>query len=281
MSVNTKGNNAIVQKIWKIDEDISKGIFEMTLPSTVEYVLSIPGNVFGLVPSLLIGPLLIMIVLGEGSPPLTLTIVTCFLTLGYLISWAEFLRGNNWSMKKILSSRVLYMIAPVFSAAMCYIQTSDPLLLSLSIYPSVIWMLSIGITLVAKNTALRERPCVKFHHLIERKHLAAIPTLLAKLGSKGSFPSGDATGVIGFALPLATRYPTVAILMVVVVCFGRMYYLAHHLLDTVAGCAIAYSVHLLLTQLGLGMEDTRLWHPVVALVIFVGVLLSNGKHGYR
>jgi membrane-associated phospholipid phosphatase len=280
-------NAVLVEDIWRMDENMSKTIFELTLPYLLECILSVPGNVFGMVPCVWIGPLLMMIVLddsnedGSPSPSWILTIVTCLLTLGYLVTWVKFLKGDERIKKSVLTTTNLYLAGPFFSTAICYTQTSDPQLFSLSIYPSVLWMLSLMLALMAKNTCLRERPCVKFPHLVEQKHFSVIPKLLAEVGAKGSFPSGDASGVVAFAIPLATRYPILAILMVLLACFGRMYFLAHHLLDTVAGCMISYAVHLSLTQFGTGMEHTLVWHPLVAVTAFVVVLTMFGKLRYR
>ena len=277
------------KQILQIDEDLSRPIFEMSLPPVLEYALSIPGNVFGMVPCLMVGPLWMMIVLNddESSPSSTfspLLVITCLLSLFYLGSWIEFNRGGNFKiLKRTLTNTTMYLVAPFLTTAVCYAQASDdPRLLALSIYPSVMWTLSLAITLILKNSAQRDRPCVKFPELHERKNLVNVPKLLAgPAQAKASFPSGDATGVVCFALPLATIYPRVAGVMVLLACFGRMYFLAHHLLDTIAGCTIACCVHLILTQaLGVGMENTQVWHPILSLVVLI-VSVKGGKHRYK
>jgi membrane-associated phospholipid phosphatase len=98
--------------------------------------------------------------------------------------------------------------------------------------------------------------------------------VLAKLGPNASFPSGDGAAAVSFALPLAhVGWPIAATILVVLACVGRVYFLAHHVLDTVVGVTITYLCYMALHASGCGIGDADWWQPILAHVVFVTTAL--------
>lgn len=124
--------------------------------------------------------------------------------------------------------------------------------------------------LFLKHGFRRTRPCGNAaicDAYMARKHFPIIPRTLARTGAKTSFPSGDVMAATCFALSLAhlpsaidsiddnqnqqqeeNRYLALlalSIAIVVLAAFGRMYFLAHHLVDTIVGMLIPVGLHTL------------------------------------
>jgi membrane-associated phospholipid phosphatase len=109
------------------------------------------------------------------------------------------------------------------------------------------------ILLWLKQGTQRPRPCCVFPEYIARKHFPIIPRTLAKLGPNTSFPSGDVMAATCLALPLwyhdhlenygGPFFFYTPLLLVGLTALGRMYFLAHHLCDTLAGVAVPLCLH--------------------------------------
>jgi hypothetical protein len=137
--------------------------------------------------------------------------------------------------------------------------------------------------------------CKVFH----RKAFPIIPTVLARSGKEGykSFPSGDAMSSVCFAIPLAymkfsklfeaklanmdgavdddlsTVIPTIlAVCSVVLSCIGRVYFLAHHVLDVLVGALIPVIFHGIFTWANVGIYDLEWWYPLASISVCLSVL---------
>ena len=136
-----------------------------------------------------------------------------------------------------------------------------------------IWLYNTSCILVLflKHSTQRKRPCCTCPEYIPRKHFPLIPRILAKTAPDTSFPSGDVMAATCFSLSLANlplSQQTAAsydantdshnddnpqqvlliffcIILVILTALGRMYFLAHHLCDTLVGMMIPASLHLL------------------------------------
>ena len=153
-------NNMFIQKLCRIDEDISMHIFKMQLPVMCECLLSLPGNCFGMVPSTLIGPLWMAIILSSKSEQ-QLTpmfyIVTILSSFVCLAAWVAFLTGyDDRGLKSFLANKTAYILAPALSTIFLYNYTQTQSkheddyfsLFSVSVYSSFLWILSLPIALV-------------------------------------------------------------------------------------------------------------------------------------
>jgi hypothetical protein len=58
---------------------------------------------------------------------------------------------------------------------------------------------------------------------------------------------------------------------------GRMYVLAHHLSDVLAGGLLTLVVHGVATLVGFGVFRTEWWYPLVAIVSFAALVHSTNK----
>jgi membrane-associated phospholipid phosphatase len=187
---------------------------------------------------------------------------------------------------------------------------------SLSFYYLVLWSSSVLIVLALKRWTQRVRPCANNEtnaRHIARKTFPSIARFLAKHQSHESFPSGDATAATSLAIPLIyiswlgdadrtgpfdvddapfpflwfipwTTPTTIACLLVILACTGRVFVLAHHVGDVVAGALVPCMFHLLYTYspvgatVGLGDVYTVRWyHPILVNTVTTIYALSTLK----
>jgi len=117
-----------------------------------------------------------------------------------------------------------------------------------------------------------------------------LPRLFCRDG-KASFPSGDTAGAVATVYPVL-RYTNntritcaIGICLVVLSCVGRMYWLAHHLFDTVAGVVlalvVAYGLERSLcveTDAGDTVCECDWWHVLMAHSVMVACVLGSRMH---
>ena len=114
--------------------------------------------------------------------------------------------------------------------------------------------------------------------------------LLAKYNGDASFPSGDAALATLFALPIyyigstttnddhggdaigSSRYyyQGIAVSIVVLSASGRMYVLAHHVLDVTVGILLSIGLHHLATFWGFGIDQMQWWYPLLTNGLYFG-----------
>lgn len=276
-------SNKFLTRLNKNDEEYSIKIFEYSLPKPVEALFTVPANWFGLPPTLLMGPLWMGVLLDE-SPHRNWRLVgtTFFLTAPFLFLWARMLSRENGDrfILKIFLAREGFLFLPI-STVLCYWLIEDPELFSLAVYPTWIFPPLMISVLLGKDWARRKRPCTKkkFEACIQKKKFPLFPRLLARSGSDGSFPSGDAAAAMAFAIPIALggRSEVGGILMFLV-CTGRVYFLAHHVFDTIAGACLTLLVHFIMCELlGFGVLDITWKHMALLLGSFAVFMATAGK----
>lgn len=267
--------------IRETDEEYSKPLFARSLPYLVELAFSLPANWFGLTPSLLIGPMWTGLVLGPQVAPtfnVKLLVFAILFTIPLLAAWASLLRGHSGPYKKVFMGQESLSLCPLISVATCYCLIDNPELFSMAVYPLFLWMPSLVCVLLAKRTFLRQRPCTNpsYSKFIENKHFQIITKTMAQHSGNESFPSGDAAGAMAFAVTAVLAGRTnLGVTIALLACTGRVYYLAHHVLDTIAGCLTTLAVHLVLSE-GFGFSFTGLTvvHPLAMQVGFLGAIYA-------
>lgn len=276
--------------IEETDEEYSRPLFETSLPYIVELFFSIPANWFGISLILLVGPLWTGLILGPNFSEelnVNLLVAAILATVPLLIAWGSFLvMGNMKIVRKLFIGIEVMTLFPLLSLAICHFLIKNPALLSTAIYPLWLWMSSVIVVMLAKRCALRTRPCVKskFTKFIENKNFQVLPHALGRLSGNESFPSGDAAGGMAFALSIALGgRPDVGITIAVLVCAGRVYFLAHHVLDTVAGVLITLSVHVIsgflgITPTGMSLTCTLFMHVCFVVAFACFALAKHRSH---
>jgi hypothetical protein len=84
----------------EIDERLSKPIFELSLPTVLEASFTVPACFFGLIPCVVLGPIILGILGFGANESLTseriwvVKSLVTILSVTFLIAWALFLRGN-------------------------------------------------------------------------------------------------------------------------------------------------------------------------------------------
>jgi membrane-associated phospholipid phosphatase len=223
--------------------------------------------------------------------------VATLLSILFLSAWILFLKGKRWPLSQFLGKKILYPLGFPWSIGILYVCLSNDTshephaskpqshynnkVFSLAIYSLYIWCWTVLIVLILKRWSKRLRPCLKYTRewIIANKYFPAIPIMLSKMQADESFPSGDAASAAALAIPMLylesdhtvdvfqVRIPSTAILAFVVVflsCAGRVYFLAHHVMDVLIGALTPYIVHFISTQIGLGIYDMVWWHPLAA-----------------
>ena len=280
----------------QLDESISRPMFRLGLPKWIEFVFSIPANLFGTTACLTIGPLWIAIAAIFMSQHqyfesynerriLLLLYLTSAVTILYVIAWGVFqLRDQRIGQKLFWNSRLYALATPWSVGILAFfvlglkVDSSDAIdvlspkeIFSIAIYPLVLWPPVLILMTEGKNLTRRSRPAKKdierpdSEHWIQRKKFPATSQFLAKYNGDQSFPSGDVAMAVLIAVPLWNiGYKTIAVAITLLSALGRMYTLAHHLSDVISGFLLTLGVHGVAIALGYGMHQVEWWHPFLA-----------------
>ena len=278
-----KGSAGPLQRLKYVDEAISLPVFRLSLPISFEFLLSLPGNLMGPPALQFVAPTWIFLITAQDADGiqaqsetqqwqrliLAVTLTAVFLLLPFVF----FLRGNLRMLSHVLYPNASFALSPLVGTAMSFAAGPTPHASAVGYHSIILYCLSCVVILYLKHWSRRLRPCVTFHHCIDKKHFAIIPNILAKHSSFTSFPSGDAMGATAFCgVPLMhLGYPKLATVLVGLVAFGRMFFLAHHLGDTLGGIAICASIHAAMEYFdSLPSIGTATWHhPLMALFALV------------
>lgn len=165
-------------------------------------------------------------------------------------------------------------------------------IVSMALYPLTLFPFMFLLLNQLKERSRRSRPAKKdkerqHHNAItdtnssgmwtRQKSFPAMTHILAEHDGHKSFPSGDVACAALIAIPIYTIDEKIggygcqglAIAIVVLSALGRMYVLAHHFLDVLAGASLSYGIHKLATAvLGYGMLDVEWWHPVLVWGVY-------------
>jgi membrane-associated phospholipid phosphatase len=276
---------SVVERILRVDEALSIPVFRLSLPLPLEFLLSIPGN--------LMGPPLIQVLVPFGifwlsnkdtEPWIGATdrgdqeAMGDFLVLSLLLVvlqvWIFFLSGNLWILSRILYPNASFAVSPIIGTGVAhYFGAAKPNAQALVYHAIILYNLSCVVIMFLKHGTRRKRPCCTFPQWIPLKHFQIIPKILQRHSATTSFPSGDAMAGTCWAIPLwYLGYTRVAVLLVALTALGRIFFLAHHLLDTIVGIGVCLVFHAIL---GLGVSGlpavgTAEWyHPIMAFMVLL------------
>lgn len=205
--------------------------------------------------------------------PKRLVMATTLSIVFLILPFVLFLRGNRRMLSHVLYPNLSFALSPLLGTAFSYTAGPTPYASAVGYHAIILYCLSCSVILYLKHASRRLRPCVVYPQCIPKKNFTQIPKILAKHSSFTSFPSGDAMGATAFGgVPLLhLGYFKAAILLVGLTAFGRQYFLAHHLGDTLVGIAICVGIHTVLdcTE-GLPSIGTADWyHPILAWIALV------------
>ena len=270
-----------------LDKRLSSPFFVLRLPLVVEALISIPGCFFGMPAFHVAAPGLLALLSLENrsiiKPADTMPIIALFV----LVTFWFYLNARP---ERIRSARILYtppslVLSPIVGLFMAHTLTRENAnAKSASCFYLFGWYCSMVPVLGLKKFANRRRPVACDHvHLGSKiatyattgKQLANITSMLRAHDTNASFPSGDVAGAVAFAYPLFASTSSmrwhiiVGVLCIALSAFGRMYFLAHHLLDVTVGGACAAAACLLCEFMVNGISAAKFWHPVAALAVLV------------
>jgi len=301
----------------RIDESLSRPVFRCGLPKWVELVFSVPSHCFGMNSTLTLGPLWIAhlalsqqqglydkITTNEITRMLLLKTITISITALYVVAWGCFQIGDchglgiklfwnpklnalsfPWSVG-VLAYTVLGLQDHTFYLGSSSHVRHPEAIFSMAIYPLALWPLVIFGVSHLKTTTRRSRPCKKDHEAIhsenwiKKKKFPTMTTIMVRYNGDASFPSGDVAMAALLAVPLwnIERCGGLALAIVVLSGLGRMYVLAHHLGDVLAGALITVGVHGVATAFGCGMYQMKWWYPFLTMGGYKAFERWNKRH---
>lgn len=191
-------------------------------------------------------------------------------------------------MTKFLFSNLAFAFSPPVGVLLCRFLVPNDRIYAIGIHHVLLMSMSFTMVMILKHLGCRKRPCVSHDtkQFVERKKLRVIQEFLRYSGPDASFPSGDAAAVTSFALPFIVAMGGgiyaigVAMAMVILVGFARIYFMAHYVSDIVAGVTISCVCHWVLSELlGCGIGDVDGRHVMVAhgLFVVVGLLRRSNQ----
>ena len=240
----------------RFDKVISGPILRLQLGIVVEYLLSVPGCFFGMPSTMMIGPGLLAVSATRTSnenrklPMMILGIIIATLIFRWgCCHWTSTLKWGFYG-------RRMFLVAPFLGTALTYAIADDPIAQYAGNFYLTSWLLVLIPVLFLKRVTHRRRPIASaVVHLGESSALAGrqlksldwMCHMLRTGDSNASFPSGDVAGSVTFAYPLwryhqggASSVGVVAVIIVLLSAFGRIYWHAHHALDVIVAMIIAF-----------------------------------------
>jgi membrane-associated phospholipid phosphatase len=248
-----------------IDKRLSLPFFTTKVPFVVECLLSIPGNWFGLPPlTLMLAPSLTAIYF-ETNPNMAhgWKFLVYFVLLVFLGVWALVFQGNKRAIRILYGPLLGGFVAPLLGVALLSWRelTFPSNGVQVGYFQVAAWALGVLPVAILKPLIGRQRPaywCQQENdsvYMADQHHSADSVLVLAAFQNKGilpklfrrdgrsSFPSGDTAGAMAVVYPLLRcgggSGQVLAMSCLILSCFGRMYFLAHHMGDVLAGIVVA------------------------------------------
>ncbi|KAL3930138.1 MAG: hypothetical protein SGBAC_011893 [Bacillariaceae sp.] len=311
--MNAKSDRSIWKRLNEFDRRISEPIFAARLPfAFLEYLLSIPGNWFGscsfasaTLPSLL--GIFCDGGIAEWHPwhGLVAGLIAFNLTI-----WTLLLSPKKSAISR--RARIIFYgpltgaVGPIIGVTVLAMSPLSTMAKNVGYFQICSWSIGVIPTACLKPLVSRQRPASwillkndattsddedrvnRLQKAAKEKHINTLPKLFT-LDANHSFPSGDTAGALSSMYTLIFLdhvYPSssslgvriVGIILVLLSCFGRMYWMAHHLLDVSVGVLAAYFPLVLLERMfcderGCNMEW---WVPLVGhFILLVTVIVTR------
>ena len=302
----------LVQYLAHFDKAISKPFFAIQLSRPLEFLLSFPGNFFGIAfNSMVLVPNITtwyITKLPSGHTSWKILVLIVFIVS--TISWLGVFFGSI-KARKFCYNRFISSWNPLVGI-MILLQLDEPSESSyawakaLGFFQMTSWCINMTLSIMLKFLSQRRRPIVYLCPLftntdseniqrnsdlfsVGKKCTSALSALLRQ-DSYGSFPSGDAAGAVALLYPFL-RYGTyqeqsLATILVGLSCFGRLYWLAHHFLDITVGVLISLFACLVLEKkypfrqsqtfttdsFDYGDCYACWWHPIASYLLMICAL---------
>mmetsp|Transcript_15891 Transcript_15891/g.25827 ORF Transcript_15891/g.25827 Transcript_15891/m.25827 type:complete len:319 (+) Transcript_15891:58-1014(+) len=234
-----------------LDKRISRPLFHTSLPIGAELFLSIPSMWFGCIPFALgIVPVVIVIMVSDEQPVIVRVLAKTTLII-HCLWWAritgESTRDGSGFAKAYNAPSHVMRWAP--HAVMAFAMFGDQVGVQAVALYYCSWFLTQLCCETVKIYFQRARPAVALASELDAvgRALPEVAALVRKPSQAYmAFPSSDAAGSAVFAVSLvasATSYVTreaivLAVIAVLLVGFGRVYFHAHHVLDIIGGYLI-------------------------------------------
>lgn len=280
-----------------LDKWLSRPIFLARLPVAVEYILSVPGNFFGVpLVTLFIAPN-VMAMCFSDSPLLSTWwhVIVWFLVLVVLILWFFVLKGSKTAIQIFYGPMLGVMAALLGVALLSWMP--DQSARHVGYFQLSAWCASVLPVALLKPATARIRPACQVRDIqviaaMQAKHLHVLPRLFQRDG-RASFPSGDTAGAMAVSYTIGRCGSSsddgkqhislaIAVLIVILSATGRMYWQAHHLADVMVGVILAIACCWSLEQAllewygALGSCRAHWWHALCAhAALCIMVILSR------
>ena len=289
----------------RLDKSLSLLVFTMSLGTTAEVLLSVPGTWFGLpTPAWGLAPLAItfysefahlpgtadyvpaqllsaeaaasvqsgLVTLGLGSRASASFVALALVpTALWLATHVRYLVKGRF-IRAYTATK--YLMAPAMQVPILIAHHCDASF-STGAWFVIAWVVAETVGFVLKVSSARRRPRVS---PAIAQQLASVPRafpevqtmLMVGESTLESFPSGDTIGAAVFSAQLlAMGAPAWTAVFGLTTAFCRVYFHAHHVLDVAAGLVIGFATVRVLPAL-LPMHSTTAWHEGAALVAFIG-----------
>lgn len=247
------------------DKSYSRPIFLSRLPWSMELVLSVPGNCFG-VPfhSTVVIPNITVFFFSrnETNSWLWKLLVFSASLVSLLVSWGV-LSGVKIANKFSYNPK-FGVITPLIGLTLLSLADNEfgmenyQSAKRLGYFQITCWCLATTPIIILKIICTRKRPIVNLSRKHKgsildpdgsdgfqnpAKHFYVLLSLFLR-DPNGSFPSGDASGAMALMYPLllygTKENRALATTMIAMSCIGRIYWMAHHISDVFVGVLISF-----------------------------------------
>jgi membrane-associated phospholipid phosphatase len=238
-----------------LDKKVSEPIFASRLPfAALELFLSVPGNFFGSCSfTFTTCPALIAIVFEGNTDFGTWHALVGFMLLGNLIIWHLALSPRkdsiNRSARRIFFGPITGAVAPILGVTVLAVGPLSTYARQMGYFQACAWSIGVLPTAVIKPLVARQRPASwilqgerstqMLQTAASEKHYTNLPKLFAR-DAFASMPSGDTAGAMACMYPLLfllsdSTARIFGIACIAFSCFGRVYWMAHHVGDIFVG----------------------------------------------
>jgi len=218
----------------------------MELPLWLEWILSVPGSVFGMPLAMSMAPLSMAATEPAIRSLLFLEVVSFLLAWIYVVPRGEIrLLFKTDAVLPLLVGGNLYAV-----------QTFHPARFGIACFTVCTFSVVVGVVAVLKRKTLRLRP--NFREVYRHRSLPIGPTAVqseksparTKADQHAALPSGDAASAASFATSIILGATggnlmmawALAAVLVGTSCFGRLYWRHHHILDVTCGIFVGSGV---------------------------------------
>jgi hypothetical protein len=239
-----------------LDKKISEPIFAFRLPfAALELFLSVPGNFFGSCSfAFTTCPALIAIAFDEGNTDFGIWhALVGFMLLSNLLVWHLALSPRkdfiHRSARKIFFGPITGALAPILGVAVLAVCPLSTYSRQMGYFQGCAWSIGVIPSAIIKPLVARQRPASwilqggtstqMLQTAASEKHYTNLPKLFAR-DAFASMPSGDTAGAMACMYPLLflsfnSNARIFGIACIAMSCFGRVYWMAHHVGDIFVG----------------------------------------------